>query len=147
MGKSRSASVCIAFLLHRQPGAITPDEALGMIRRSRPLCEPNDGFMDQLDLYHKMGCPKNITDHPLYQRWLYQRVVEESVACGRGPELDQVRFEDLHPETNTTIDEATEIKCRKCRLVSRSPSIQFLDSLAILIHYFNRFPRNDTINY
>jgi len=80
--------------------------------------------MDQLDLYHKMGCPENITEHPLYQRWLYQRVVEESVACGRGPELEQVRFEDLHPETNTTIDEATEIKCRKCR--RKLATLQFI---------------------
>jgi dual specificity phosphatase 12 len=121
MGKSRSAAVCIAFLLHREPGAMTPSEALEMIRRSRPLCEPNDGFMEQLHLYHKMGCPKNVTAHPLYQRWLYQRAVEESVACGRAPELDLVRFEDEHPETSKTNDEATEIRCRKCRFVLHSP--------------------------
>ncbi len=121
MGKSRSATVCIAFLLHREPGSMTPREALEMIRRSRPFCEPNDGFMQQLDLYHKMGCPRNVAQHPLYQRWLYQRAVEESVACGRGPEPKLVPFDDEHPETDKTGDEVTEIKCRKCRLVLHSP--------------------------
>ncbi|OJD13385.1 hypothetical protein AJ78_06156 [Emergomyces pasteurianus Ep9510] len=119
MGKSRSATVCIAFLLHRDPGALTPWEALELIRRSRPLCEPNDGFQEQLELYHKMGCPENVTDHPLYKRWIYERAVEESVACGRAPEIELVRFEDEHAEStndnNEPSDQSTEIKCRKCR--------------------------------
>ncbi|EEH43353.2 tyrosine protein phosphatase YVH1 [Paracoccidioides brasiliensis Pb18] len=118
MGKSRSAAVCIAFLLHREPGAITPSEALALIRRSRPMCEPNDGFTEQLELYFKMGCPENVTDHPLYKRWIYERAVEESVACGRAPEIDLVRFEDEQPEnsnSNEADDQLTEIKCRKCR--------------------------------
>ncbi|PGH16453.1 hypothetical protein AJ79_01784 [Helicocarpus griseus UAMH5409] len=117
MGKSRSATVCIAFLLHREPGALTPPEALEMIRKSRPLCEPNDGFMKQLELYHKMGCPKNVSGHPLYKRWQYERAVEESIACGRAPEVDLVRFEDEEPEpiNGNEADQSTEIKCRKCR--------------------------------
>lgn len=108
---------------------MTPREALEFIRRSRPFCEPNDGFMEQLDLYHRMGCPRNVTEQPLYQRWLYRRAVEESVACGRGPELDLVRFEDEHPEADKNTDEITEIKCRKCRSVLFSwltHEIQFL---------------------
>ncbi|KKZ60258.1 hypothetical protein EMCG_05015 [[Emmonsia] crescens] len=118
MGKSRSATICIAFMLHREPDTLTPWGVLELIRRSRPLCEPNDGFQEQLELYHKMGCPTNVTDHPLYKRWVYERAVEESVACGRGPEIERVRFEDEHPEapSNTEAsDQSTEIKCRKCR--------------------------------
>lgn len=74
--------------------------------------------MDQLSLYHQMGCPESVLDHPLYSQWLYRREVEESVACGRAPEMNAVRFEDEHsnkqPESSNKM---TEIKCRKCRLV------------------------------
>lgn len=78
--------------------------------------------MKQLELYHEMGCPENVTDHPVYQRWLYHRDVEESVACGRAPELRSVRFEDelpVQPKEDNT-GRSVEIKCRKCRFVSNS---------------------------
>ncbi|DAA74631.1 TPA_exp: hypothetical protein A8136_3169 [Trichophyton benhamiae CBS 112371] len=104
MGKSRSATVCIAYLLHKDPGALTPREALDLIRRTRPLCEPNDGFMEQLELYHQMGCPDNVVDHPVYQRWLYQRAVQDSVACGKGPELNEIHFEDQGISNNSIGD-------------------------------------------
>ncbi|KKK25869.1 hypothetical protein P175DRAFT_0467184 [Aspergillus ochraceoroseus IBT 24754] len=116
MGKSRSATICIAYLLHRQPTAFTPQSALALIRESRPLCEPNTGFMEQLSIYHEMGCPADVLEHPLYTRWMYHRDVEESVACGRAPEMASILFEDeqpqQHPESTTR---TTEIKCRKCR--------------------------------
>lgn len=120
MGKSRSATICIAYLLHKQRSALTPQTALALIREARPLCEPNDGFMEQLNLYHEMGCPDEVTDHPVYQRWLYRREVEESVACGRAPELKSVRFEDEQPQwpQQKSPDQTVEIKCRKCRFVS-----------------------------
>ena len=128
MGKSRSATVCIAYLLRRQRNALTPQSALALLRESRPLCEPNPGFMEQLNVYYQMGCPDDVTSHPLYSRWLYRREVEESVACGRAPEMDSVYFEDEQPQQNVdTTGPATEIKCRKCRLV-----FQFLKTAILL---------------
>lgn len=119
MGKSRSAAVCIAYLLHRQPKTQTPESALALLREARPLCEPNEGFMEQLKIYHEMGCPDDdITGHPLYNRWLYRREVEESVACGRAPEMSSVLFEDEQPHRPQDADRTTEIKCRKCRYVA-----------------------------
>ncbi|KAE8154850.1 phosphatases II [Aspergillus avenaceus] len=115
MGKSRSATICIAYMLHKQR-TLTPQSALATIRENRPLCEPNDGFMKQLSLYHEMGCPDEVTTHPLYGRWLYQRNVEESVACGRAPEMETMLFEDEQPhKLPETTDQSTEIKCRRCR--------------------------------
>lgn len=76
--------------------------------------------MRQLELYHEMGCPAEVADHPLYQRWLYQREVEDSVACGRAPEMRSVRFEDEQPlraKNGDRNDSSVEIKCRKCRFV------------------------------
>lgn len=120
MGKSRSATICIAYLLHQQRSGHTPQSALDLVRQGRPLCEPNEGFMDQLELYHEMGCPEQVADHPLYQRWLYRREVEDSVACGRAPEMRSVRFEDELPQRVQDGDNdgsSVEIKCRKCRFV------------------------------
>lgn len=115
MGKSRSATVAIAYLLHRQPDMLTPQAALAILREARPLCEPNSGFMEQLDIYHQMGCPDDVTGHPLYSRWMYRREVEESVACGRAPEMSSVLFEDEQSHRQEESDRSTEIKCRKCR--------------------------------
>ncbi|KAE8353917.1 protein-tyrosine phosphatase-like protein [Aspergillus coremiiformis] len=116
MGKSRSATICIAYLLHQQPIALTPQSALSVIRESRPRCEPNDGFMKQLSIYHQMGCPDDVISHPLYNRWIYHREVKESVACGRAPEMSSVLFADEQtPKSQDNQDRITEIKCRKCR--------------------------------
>ncbi|KAL2867907.1 dual specificity phosphatase YVH1 [Aspergillus lucknowensis] len=116
MGKSRSATICIAYLLHRQRSVFTPQSALALLRESRPLCEPNSGFMAQLELYHQMGCPKEVVSHPSYSRWLYRREVEESVACGRAPEMKSILFEDEQPRQRTdATSESVEVKCRKCR--------------------------------
>ncbi|KAJ5907834.1 hypothetical protein N7495_000516 [Penicillium taxi] len=125
MGKSRSAAICVAYLLHQQRSALTPQSALTIVKECRPLCEPNDGFMEQLALYHEMGCPDEFTDDPLYQRWLYRREVEGSVACGRAPEMKSVRFEDEQPIRSQENDGQTvEIKCRKCRrTLATSPFI------------------------
>jgi dual specificity phosphatase 12 len=116
MGKSRSAVVCMAYLLRHQPN-LTPQSALELIKEGRPLCEPNEGFMDQINIYHQMGCPDDVTGHPIYQRWLYRRDVEDSVACGRAPEMKSVLFEDEQHRRQEPSDRTTEIKCRKCRLV------------------------------
>lgn len=94
------------------------------------MCEPNDGFMDQLNLYHEMGCPDDVVNHSLYQRWLYRREVEDSVACGRAPEMRSVRFEDEQPIPPPSDNgRVVEIKCRKCRFVPspRKSSFTWID--------------------
>ncbi|GAB7361525.1 hypothetical protein MBLNU230_g1580t2 [Neophaeotheca triangularis] len=112
MGKSRSATCVSAYLMHRH--LITPEEALAQIRQARPLCEPNEGFAQQLDLYHKMATPDDIEAQPPYQRWLYLREVELSRACGQAPEADKIRFEDEHG-AESAADGEVEFRCRKCR--------------------------------
>ncbi|MCJ1368145.1 tyrosine protein phosphatase yvh1 [Acarospora aff. strigata] len=111
MGKSRSTTCIIAYLMHKDRN-LTPQEALSRLRQVRSICEPNDGFMEQLELYHQMHCPENIDDEPAYQRWLYRREVEMSVACGSAP--DNIRFQD--EATNAEHDRpGLELRCRKCR--------------------------------
>ncbi|KAI9716009.1 MAG: hypothetical protein M1812_005643 [Candelaria pacifica] len=97
---------------------ITSIEALSRIQQSRPICEPNEGFMQQLDLYHEMQTPVNVDDEPVYQRWLWRRDVDLSIARGKAP--DKVRFEDETTRGVKGVEAESkagmfELKCRKCR--------------------------------
>lgn len=134
MGKSRSTTLLIAYLLSQSP-KLNPQTALDLIRQSRPFAEPNSGFMEQLSLYHSMKCPSTqeaLDDHPLYQRWLYQRTVEASVAAGVAPQVSELRFSDEGNATpvNLAAEEGgladlrmgehhsepmISIRCRRCR--------------------------------
>lgn len=116
MGKSRSVTIAIAYLLRQYPHH-TVASALELIRVTRPIAEPNDGFMAQLELYKEMGCPRDIEGHPQYQRWLFQIEVELAVAAGLGP--SKVRFEDeqRQDEGNFNTGREVELRCRKCRYV------------------------------
>ncbi|RDL37793.1 Dual specificity protein phosphatase 12 [Venustampulla echinocandica] len=113
MGKSRSVTVVIAYLLRQNPQH-TVASALSLIRESRPIAEPNDGFMAQLELYKEMGCPRDIDGQPTYQRWLYQREVSLALAAGMAP--DRVRFEDEEvQDAQGGGGKELELRCRKCR--------------------------------
>ena len=96
MGKSRSTTILISYLISQDP-QLDPRSALDLIRHTRSSAEPNSGFMEQLSLYHNMRCPSTqeaLDNHPLYQRWLYRRTVEASVAAGVAPEVRELRFGD-----------------------------------------------------
>lgn len=115
MGKSRSATVLIAYLLwssrQNKPPTVAADddvvpippkplsvvEALMLLRQGRPIVEPNPGFMDQLHMYVDMGCPttsEEIEKHKLYRRFMNKRNVAESLAINRAPDVVDIRFED-----------------------------------------------------
>ena len=117
MGKSRSPAFLIAYLLSQDPSS-SPEDHLSRIRQSRAIAEPNHGFMHQLLLYQQMGCPESIDTHPAYERWLYDRNVEASIACGQPP--DTIRFSDeAKGKAKVGPDESEiskrEFRCRKCR--------------------------------
>lgn len=134
MGKSRSVSAIIAYLLWKHPhrfGKADPTttaqeavrKALKWVRDTRPIAEPNDGFMRQLEMWWEMGCPVDSDDaverEPAYQRWLYKREVDDAARVGRAP--DWIRFEDEEAEKKE--QEASketggkELRCKKCRRV------------------------------
>jgi dual specificity phosphatase 12 len=119
MGKSRSVTITLAYLLSTRPETCpNVPTALALIRQTRPHAEPNSGFMAQLELYKAMGCPIDIDAEPMYQRWLYRQEVEMSLAVGRAP--DRLRFEDEEDktkenETSSSGERDKELRCRKCR--------------------------------
>lgn len=117
MGKSRSATILLAYLLwaSRQhpksnksedmvslpPKPLSVVDALELLRQGRPIAEPNEGFMDQLHLYEDMGCPnteQELKSHKLYRRWMNKRKVEESLRTMQAPEMDHIKFEDESDE-------------------------------------------------
>ncbi|KAL8718719.1 MAG: hypothetical protein Q9225_004183 [Loekoesia sp. 1 TL-2023] len=133
MGKSRSATLILAYLI-ADLQIYTPAAALMLLRRGRPMAEPNPGFMDQLHLYHRMHCPLDVASQPLYQRWCYKREVERSKKAEQAPGSEFIVFEDEAPpdeenddgkpkwdidsEEDEGKDEETakeEYRCRRCR--------------------------------
>ncbi|GAV05574.1 hypothetical protein RvY_15679 [Ramazzottius varieornatus] len=65
-GVSRSASIVCAYLMREYD--ISVEEALSRIRQSRSRIMPNSCFMDQLQLYRKMGYRADF-QHPAYRQW------------------------------------------------------------------------------
>ncbi len=153
-GRSRSATLLIAYLLSKDD-ALTLDDALARIRQGRPSAEPNPGFMSQLALYHTMGCPTDPALHPIYQRWLYQRNLEASLATGLAPST--IHFSDegppgSSPPTKSARAEAhadepqtsSTLRCRRCRtslatsmyLVSHAPAHPAGSTVSPCAHFF-----------
>ncbi|KZZ99216.1 Dual specificity phosphatase, catalytic domain protein [Moelleriella libera RCEF 2490] len=112
------------------------EAALALIRQTRPMAEPNDGFMQQLTLWWEMGCPSDVDAHPVYQRWAYRREVEEHVAVGQAP--SRLRFEDEQQQSQRPMDGGVQggtaaenqqqvvvrLRCKKCRrMLASTPFI------------------------
>ncbi|KAI9676771.1 MAG: tyrosine protein phosphatase yvh1 [Trizodia sp. TS-e1964] len=125
MGISRSATCVLAYLM--QSRKLSPSQALKLLRTSRPICEPNSGFMQQLELYHRMKFPLILANEPLYQRWLYDERVRLGFIAGRAP--DNICFENDAEEAHSEAilsDEAVwtepglEFRCRRCRMALAS---------------------------
>lgn len=156
MGKSRSVTAVLAYLLWKYPHryGLTPSmlaansrggpdaetarkavqAALDWVRKTREIAEPNPGFMQQLEMWVMMKMPTaggdaSVEKHPAYQRWIWEREVEESAKIGKAPEW--IRFEDDHADeeklpkaTEAPDDEddrsrttISELRCKKCRRV------------------------------
>ncbi|KAL8662197.1 MAG: hypothetical protein Q9202_004953 [Teloschistes flavicans] len=99
MGKSRSATVIIAYLLSTL-SIETPTTALALLRQCRPMAEPNSGFWSQLELYHRMQCPQDVLGNPQYQRWCWEREKKRSLLEQVVPGSEHIIFEDEMPETS-----------------------------------------------
>ncbi|KAI1780934.1 dual specificity protein phosphatase 12 [Hypoxylon cercidicola] len=152
MGVSRSVSCVIAYLLYkyphrfggkqytpsatsaaerRQTSKVAVERALQLVRRERSVAGPNSGFMRQLELWWEMGCPadddSSVERHPVYQKWLYDRMLEENRSVHVAPEAERIRFEDEVEsekegvEIETGKPDGKEVRCKKCRRILATP--------------------------
>ena len=118
MGKSRSVTLVIAYLLsiHPKPTSSSVQESLDLIRQTHPNAEPNYGFEKQLDLYARMGCPDDIHTNTVYQRWLYKQEAINNLLTRQAP--SNVYFADEAEKSmmvNRDSEYEIEWKCKKCR--------------------------------
>ncbi|OQR77941.1 dual specificity protein phosphatase 1-like [Tropilaelaps mercedesae] len=60
MGVSRSAAVCIAYLMYRDNRSL--EDVYGQVCSARTQCGPNEAFVGQLQLFERMGYKLNIYD-------------------------------------------------------------------------------------
>lgn len=177
MGRSRSVSCVIAYLLYKYPhrfGGRPPSttttaqrraqatsvvaSALGLVQEARSIAQPNDGFMEQLALWWEMGCPiaasaegegqgegetgSSLENHPVYQKWQYERMLKDARYARVAPDAQAIRFEDeAEPEEEGRDEElveegpnsnarrkknlaAKEARCKKCRRVLATPKFR-----------------------
>lgn len=142
MGKSRSVSCVVAYLLYKYPHRFggkrfvpsseataqrrkTAAEAVSMavqwVRQTRPIADPNSGFWRQLELWWVMGCPVNddraVENHPIYQKWLYENKLKEARDCGLAPDAEWIRFVDEQSlkESEQVTGEAPKLADRELR--------------------------------
>ncbi|KAI9811933.1 MAG: tyrosine protein phosphatase yvh1 [Phylliscum demangeonii] len=101
----------MAYLMQKH--RLSPPDALARIQQARPICGPNSGFIAQLDLYHRMGCPTDLDAHPEYQRWLYQCELARSRTAGVAP--SNLYFEDEQTPGDLAEAKKLQLRCRKCR--------------------------------
>ena len=53
---------------------VSPEEALSQLREGRPVCGPNYGFMEQLEIYHRMLQARDAVEaESIYLRWLHDQ--------------------------------------------------------------------------
>ncbi|KAJ1734411.1 tyrosine protein phosphatase yvh1 [Coemansia biformis] len=89
-GQSRSAAVAAAFLMQRDQ--LDTAQALAAIRTRRPQIHPNEGFVEQLNLYYDLDYDVS-AGRALYRRFLVSRSAERyresgavgAVVAGAGP--------------------------------------------------------------
>ncbi|KAI1360067.1 protein-tyrosine phosphatase-like protein [Xylaria arbuscula] len=152
MGKSRSVSCVVAYLLYKYPHRFGGKQfvdspasarrrrdlakeavqgALECVRQGRPGAEPNPGFMQQLEMWWEMGCPADddgaVERHPIYQKWLYDGMLREARDMRIAPDAGQIRFEDElrgeeKEQENVTVARSEEGKEVRCKKCRRTLS-------------------------
>lgn len=77
MGKSRSATFVIAYLMWRD--GVTWERALEILCEARGVCDPNPGFKEQLGVYWRMlRAVDEGEKERIYREWLEGRFLGEA---------------------------------------------------------------------
>jgi dual specificity phosphatase 12 len=77
MGKSRSATFVVAYLMWRD--GVTWERGLERLCEGRPVCDPNPGFKEQLEVYGRMlSAADEVESRKIYETWLKERFIGES---------------------------------------------------------------------
>ena len=78
MGVSRSSAVVCAYLMHKQ--GVSTSQALERVREGRPLCAPNPGFVEQLEIYDQMlKAETHVQSEKIYTDWMRRRSASSKI--------------------------------------------------------------------
>ncbi|KAI9255914.1 dual specificity phosphatase [Helicostylum pulchrum] len=112
-GVSRSVTVLAACLMKSKK--IKRDEALDIIKRKRSCIAPNDGFMEQLDLYYDLNFIVDNT-HVEYRRFLVATMAEDQRNFGYIEHITLAADPEYTPLTEASDEKSFRaLRCRKCR--------------------------------
>ncbi|KAK9479912.1 protein-tyrosine phosphatase-like protein [Lipomyces japonicus] len=128
-GISRSATVVIAYVMWKHK--VSFEDALATVKSGREIANPNDSFVEQLQIFQADGFQVDKTN-PAYHRWLLKKEAEQSSFSGVAPAPKS--YSDVKP----TQSSKSEIRCKKCRC----PLAQ---SSAIIVHDPPGFQTNTKI--
>lgn len=119
-GMSRSPAIVAAYLMYSLH--LDTDGAIALIRQSRPDVDPNSGFLEQLDVFHRASYKVSRNDKTTRMFYL-ERAVQE-IMNGDGSELETKMFakfprtpSDSTPSTPSPIPRR-RIRCKACRWVT-----------------------------
>lgn len=107
-GVSRSVSVVIAYLMYKYK--LEYKQALHAVRRKVPEAQPNDGFVEQLQLFKKMECKVNLSS-ALYRQFLVAQCLKQDPTGMLLPSLK------LFYTSGKKVPGSFHLRCKKCRLV------------------------------
>ncbi|KAF8637468.1 hypothetical protein AX16_010796 [Volvariella volvacea WC 439] len=115
-GVSRSATIVAAYLMYSRD--ISADEALEIIREKRPIVEPNENFLHQLEVFYTSK--GNISRRSKPVRMFYMERAMQEIMNGDGSQLETDMFAKF-PRTpsdsvpSTPIMPRRRIRCKMCR--------------------------------
>ncbi|KAJ1665665.1 tyrosine protein phosphatase yvh1 [Coemansia sp. RSA 1813] len=106
-GQSRSAAVAAAYLM--QKNRLTAEQALATLKEKRRQINPNEGFVDQLQLFYDINYDVS-PSKPLYRWFLVSHSSEhykeygtlENIIAGKDPQSQNIPLLGI-------------VRCKKCR--------------------------------
>lgn len=104
-GQSRSAAVCALYLMHKY--RLLAKQAVQLIQKRKPDAQPNDGFLQQLEMYEKVFKKSATPDFslPEYRQWAMEH------------QLSEDRKPDASPSAAAADSSRWHLRCKKCRYV------------------------------
>ncbi|KAF8960298.1 hypothetical protein BDZ97DRAFT_2037868 [Flammula alnicola] len=115
-GVSRSSTIVAAYLMYSKK--IDPQAALDLIKKARPSVEPNQGFLQQLELFHDARYKISRREKAIRMFYMGRAVEEVMNGDGSPPETEMFAKYPRTPSDslpNTPGGPRRRIRCKMCR--------------------------------